>query len=176
MDYTPPIGNEVLPPLSQASAAMEVEVQPPPSQPPSGSPMEWASPSSRVGCRLSCRRVGETAPASDMDCDEPPVVRDSTITQRDFLTYLVLFLLQTAQPISVATLPAGTAGPNTAQPHTSSMLPLELSGVPSTRIEECGHTHLDPAQTTAALGMLYDQQPLMLLSGDTFADREARQN
>ncbi|CAL8465734.1 g5270 [Coccomyxa elongata] len=46
MDCTPPIGGEVLPPLSHAPAAMEVEVQPPPSQPPSGSPTEWASPSS----------------------------------------------------------------------------------------------------------------------------------
>ena len=69
IDCTPPIGAEVLPPLSQAPAAMEVEVQPSPSQPPSGSPMNCASPSSRVGRRLSRCRVGKTAPASDMHCD-----------------------------------------------------------------------------------------------------------
>ncbi|CAL8467227.1 g6763 [Coccomyxa elongata] len=50
-------------------------------------------------------------------------------------------------------------GSHTAQPHTSSLVPLVLSGVPSTRIEEClawlaGHTHFDPAQTTAALRSL----------------------
>lgn len=160
MDCTPPIGAHVQPPLSHAPAAMEVEVPPPPSQPPSGTPMEWASPSSPVGRRLSRRRVGDTAPTSDMDCDESAVATDSTAQQR-------------GRPTSEDT------GSHKAQPHTSSLVPLELSGVPSTRIEEClawlaGHTHFDPAQTTAALCSLYDQQPLMLLSGDTFADCEAR--
>ncbi len=122
--------------------------------------MKRASPSSRVGRRLSRRRVGETPPASDTDCDEPAVARDSTAQQCD-------------RP------PSNDTGSHIAQPLTSSLLPLELSCVPSTRIEEClawlaGHTHFDPAQTTAALCSLYDQQPLMLLSGDTFADCEAR--
>ncbi|CAL8469286.1 g8833 [Coccomyxa elongata] len=90
-----------------------------------------------VGRRLSRRRVDETAPASDMNCDEPAVARDSTARQ-------------CSRP------PSEDTGPNTAQPHTSSMLPLELSDVPSTRIEGClarlaGHTHIDPAQTIAAL-------------------------
>ncbi|CAL8464456.1 g3991 [Coccomyxa elongata] len=139
---------------------MEVEVPPPPSPPPSGTPMEWASPSSPAGRRLPRHRVGDTAPASDMDCDEPAVATDHTAQQR-------------GRPNSEDT------GSHTAQPHTSSLVPLELSGVPSTRIEEClawltGHTHFDPAQTTAALRSLYDQQPLMLLSGDTFTDCEAR--
>ena len=157
MDCTPPIGAEVLPPLSQAPVAMEVEVPPPPSPPVSDSPMECASPSGRVGRRSSRRRVGDTAPTSDMDCDEPAATTDSA-----------------SQPPSLDT------GPGTGQPHASSLQPLELSGVPSTRIEEClawlaSHTHFAPAQTTAALRSLYDQQPLMLQSGgDTFAACEAR--
>ena len=157
MDCTPPIGAEVLPPLSQAPVAMEVEVPPPPSPPVSDSPMECASPSGRVGRRSSRRRVGDTAPTSDMDCDEPAAATDSA-----------------SQPPSLDT------GPGTGQPHASSLQPLELSGVPSTRIEEClawlaSHTHFAPAQTTAALRSLYDQQPLMLQSGgDTFAACEAR--
>ena len=136
---------------------MEVEVPPPPSPPVSDSPMECASPSGRVGRRSSRRRVGDTAPTSDMDCDEPAAATDSA-----------------SQPHSLDT------GPGTGQPHTSSLQPLELSGVPSTRIEEClawlaSQTHFAPAQTTAALRSLYDQQPLMLQSGgDTFAACEAR--
>ncbi|CAL8462154.1 g1685 [Coccomyxa elongata] len=51
-------------------------------------------------------------------------------------------------------------GSQTAQPHICRLLPLELSGIPSTGIEEsqnwlAGHTHFDPAQT---------QQPLCLLT------------
>ncbi|CAL8464454.1 g3989 [Coccomyxa elongata] len=81
-----------------------------------------------------------------MDCDEPAVARHSTGQQ-------------CGHP------PSEDTGPNTAQSHASSLLPLELSGVPSMRIEECltwlaGHTHFDPAQTTAALCSVYDQQPL----------------
>ena len=99
--------------MSQAPVAMEVEVPPPPSPPLSGIPMECASPSGRVGRRSSRRRVGDTAPTSDMDCDEPAAAKDSA-----------------AQP------PSLDIGPDTEQPNISSLRPLELSGVPSTRIEE----------------------------------------
>ncbi len=110
--------------------------------------------------QVVARRVGETAPARDMDCDEPAVVRDSTAQQ-------------CGRPTSEDT------GSHTAQPRTSSLLPLELSGVPSMRIGDClawlaGHTHFDPAQTRATLCSLYALQPLMLLSGDTFAACDSR--
>ena len=82
---------------------------------------------------------------------------------------------QTAQPSP----PAWTQGQTQSSHILSSLQPFELSGVPSTRIEKClawlaSHTHFAPAQTTAALRLLYDQQPLMLQSGDTFAACEAR--
>ena len=149
MDCTPTICTEGLPPLSQAPVAMEVEVPPPPYPPLSGSPMDCASPS-RVGRRSSRRRVGDTAHTSDIDCDER-VARKTAQSSLDI-------------------------GPDTWQPYTSSLRPL---GVPSMRIEVClswlaSHTHFSPAQTTAALRSLYDLQPLMLLSGDTFAACEAR--
>ena len=78
MDCTPPIGAEVLPLLSHAPAAMEVEGQPPPSQPSVREPDGMGLASSRVGRRSSGRRVRETAPVCDMDCDEPAVARNST--------------------------------------------------------------------------------------------------
>lgn len=95
-----------------------------------------------------------------MDCDEPAVARDSTAQH-------------------CGRLPSEETGLHTAHPHTSSLPPLELSGVPSTRIEECiawvpGHTHSDPAQTTAALWSMFDEQPVMLLLGDILSDFEAR--
>ena len=134
MDCTPPIGAEVLPPLSHAPAAMEVEGQPPPTQPPSESPMEWASPTSRVGRRSSGRRVGETAPVRDMDCYEPAVVRN-------------------AQPSHATALPLRT--PGSAQ--FSHKLPAcyrSSCPVSPARIQEwlaqvAGHTHFDPVQTTS---------------------------
>ena len=66
--------------------------------------------------------------------------------------------------------------PDVAQDGTSSQPPLELSGVPSTRIEEClswlaGHTHFDSAQATAAIRTLYDRAPLVLQTGDSARER-----
>ncbi len=136
MDCTPPTGGEVLPPLSNAPAGMELDVQPAPSQPPFGSPTEWAAPSSRVPRRLSCRWVADTAVASDTATIQPS--------------------LEAAQPSSVAAPPGEDTGQPQLSRMISSLLPLELSGVPSMRIVEClawqaGHTHFDPAQTLLAI-------------------------
>ena len=151
MDCSPPIGAEVLPPLGQVPVAMEVEPPTPPSEPLSGSRIEPAPPPSQVRRGTPRRRVSGTADASDMDCDAPVAAGER----------------------------GASTEPHTAQPHVASLPPLELSGVPSTRVEEClawlaGHTHFGPAQTAAAIRLLYEQQPLLLLSGDTLAETGAR--
>ena len=110
-DCTPPIGAEVLPPLSHAPAAMEVEGQPPPSQPPSESPMEWAS--RRAGSGADRRAVGSVRQL-------PSAIWTATSQPS----------LEIAQPSHVTALPVRT--PGSAQfSQTSSLLPLELPGVTS---------------------------------------------
>ena len=58
--------------------------------------------------------------------------------------------------------------------------PLELSGVPDERIEEClewlaGHTHFSPADIAAAICRLHSDAQFALVSGrDAPADRELR--
>jgi hypothetical protein len=58
--------------------------------------------------------------------------------------------------------------------------PLELSGVPDDRVEEClewlaGHTHFSPADSAAAIRRLHSDAPLALVSGGNApADRERR--
>ncbi|BDA50097.1 hypothetical protein COCOBI_15-2250 [Coccomyxa sp. Obi] len=69
-----------------------------------------------------------------------------------------------------------TPAPGVTQHGTSSQPPLELSGVPSTRIEEClswlaGHTDFDSAQATAAIRALYDRMPLLFQAGDSARER-----
>lgn len=67
-----------------------------------------------------------------------------------------------------------------AQPPAQSPPPLELSGVSSTRIEECmewlaGHTHFSPVQCVRAIRLLHRCSPLALISpGDTSRDRDIR--
>ena len=87
--------------------------------------------------------------AADMECDPPARFQES-----------------------------GRAHRETTAQQRASPPPLELSGVPSTRIEDClawlaGHTPFDVAESRAALCTLYSQQPIVLLSGDTATERDA---
>ncbi len=64
--------------------------------------MKRASPSSRIGRRLSCRPVGGTSPAGYMDSNEPAVAKNCTAQQ-------------CGRPASDDT------GPTAAQLHTSNL-------------------------------------------------------
>ncbi|BDA40483.1 hypothetical protein COCOBI_01-1360 [Coccomyxa sp. Obi] len=131
MDCYPPPGAQVLSPLAHRPADMDVDVPPPAPAP--DSPMECDTAAADAGFMPpGCRVQTAAHPPADvaMDCDYPP-------------------LTHTDAP-----------EPDVAQHGTSSPPPLELSGVASTRIEECfswiaGHTDFGTAQARAAICALH---------------------
>ena len=154
MDCTPPIGAQVVPATSQTQAAMEIDAQPDAARSPAAMPMEWETPACAAPQRSPRRRIAPARDAaSPMDCDLP----------------------QTSMPARSAP----TQG-DTVQVPPSSAPPLELSGVPSERIEDClewlaAHTHFSTADRVAAIRQLHRDAPLALVSGgDSPAVRDQR--
>ncbi|BDA51426.1 probable LINE-1 retrotransposable element ORF2 protein [Coccomyxa sp. Obi] len=143
MDCCPPPGAQVLSPLAHRPGDMDVDVPPP--APARDSPMECDTAAADAGLMPpGCRVQTAAHPPADvaMDCDCPP-------------------LTHTDAP-----------EPDVAQHGSSSPPPLELSGVASTRIEECfsyfaGHTDFSTAQARAAICALYARAPLLLQTADS---------
>lgn len=119
--------------------------------------MEWDTPACSAALQRPTRRkpasAQDSVAASPMDCDIPTRV-----------------LSGSSAPVNHTP----------AQVPASSAPPLELSGVPSTRIEDClewlaGHTHFSPRDSAAAIRQLHSKAPLALQSGgDDLAFREQR--
>lgn len=156
MDCTPPSGAEILPAVRQTLADMDIDAQPAPPRAPAATPMEWETPARTPLQQTTRRRVAparDTAAASPMECDSSQLVLPGTSA----LT----------QETTAAQVPGQSAPP------------LELSGVPSTRIEDClewlaGHTDFSPSDSVAAIRQLYRDAPLALLTGDFQTARDQR--